>query len=134
MDYGPQPYIVDIEHATMQNNTFRTVLWTGPYLQVTVMCILPGEDVGLERHPHTDQFLRIESGQGLVQMGKSREHMNIRQPAFENYAVIVPAGTWHNITNIGNEPLMLYSIYAPPNHLHGTVHQTKAIAEREEGH
>ena len=79
-------------------------------------------------HPDVDQFLRIESGQGFVQMGESRERLTFRQPVYDDFAVIVPAGTWHNITNLGNKPLKLYSIYAPPNHPLGTVQWTKAEA------
>jgi len=94
------------------------------------MTIRPGEDIGLEIHPDTDQFLRIEEGQGIVQMGPSKRNLTFRQPVFADTAVFVPAGTWHNITNIGSGPLKLYSIYAPPHHRHGTVHPTKAIAEQ----
>lgn len=133
-DYGPQPYVVNINAATMQNHNFRTALWTGRNMQLTVMLIPPGESIGLEVHPHTDQFLRLEGGQGLVQMGPDRNHLPFRQMAFEDSAIFVPAGTWHNLTNVGHEPIRLYTIYAPPEHKHGTVHHTKAIAEMEEGH
>jgi len=97
------------------------------------MCIPPGEDIGLEVHPDTDQFIRIEEGQGMVQMGPSRRNLDFRQPVFKDFAVFVPAGTWHNITNIGRTPMRVYTIYAPPHHPHGTVHATKAIAEQMEG-
>ena len=133
-DHGPNPYVVDIEKATLQNENFRTALWTGTHLQATLMKIEPGEDVGLESHPHVDQFLRIEEGQALVMMGDSANNLNFRQPAFNNFAIFVPAGTWHNIINVGRGPLKLYSIYAPPNHPKGTVHRTKAIAEKMESH
>ena len=128
-DHGRRPYVVDIERATLGNNNFRTTLWTGQYLQLTLMTIPPGGEIGLEIHPDTDQFLRIEQGQGIVQMGRDRRNLNFRQTVFDNFAVFVPAGTWHNITNIGNRPLKLYSIYAPPHHPPGTVHATKAIAD-----
>jgi len=133
-DHGGQPYVVNINAATMQNQNFRTTLWTGNNLQCTLMTILPGESVGLEVHPHTDQFLRVEGGQGLVQMGPSKNNLSFRQTAFEDSAIFVPAGAWHNLTNIGHTPIKLYSIYAPPQHPFGTVHPTKAIAELEEGH
>ena len=133
MDHGPWPFVVDIQKATMHNDTYRTALWTGQHLQLTVMSIPPGGDIGLEVHPDTDQFLRIEAGQGLVQMGRTQEQLYLHQPVFEDSAIFVPAGTWHNVTNTGREPLKLYSIYAPPHHRHGAVHATKAIAEREEG-
>lgn len=128
-DFGPIPFVVDIEKATVHNDTFRTALWTGNHLQLTLMSIPVGEDIGLEIHPNVDQFLRVESGQGLVQMGDSQDNLFFRQPVFENSAIFVPAGTWHNVTNTGREPLKLYVIYAPPNHPWGTVHQTKEIAE-----
>jgi len=133
-DFGPNPFVVDIVKATINNDTYRTALWTGKYLQLTMMSIPVGGDIGLEVHPNVDQFLRIEEGQGLTQMGNSRENLYLQQPVFDDFAIFVPAGTWHNIINTGNKPLKLYSIYAPPNHPYGTIHQTKAIAELEEGH
>ena len=131
-DFGPNPFVVDINKATLYNNTFRTALWTGNHLQLTLMSIPVGEDIGLEMHPNVDQFLRIEEGQGLVQMGDSRDRMYFRQPAFDDFAIFIPAGTWHNLTNTGNRPIKLYSIYASPNHPWGTIHQTKTIAEAAE--
>ena len=131
-DFGPDPFVVDIRKATLHNNTFRTALWTGVHLQLTVMSIPVGEDIGLEAHPDHDQLLRIEEGQGLVQMGDSKTYLHIRQPVFDGCAIFVPAGKWHNITNTGNTPLKLNSVYAPPDHPWGTVHQTKAIAEAAE--
>ena len=133
-DFGPRPFVVDIEKATLANNTFRTALWSGSHMQLTIMSIAPGEDIGLEMHPNVDQFLRIEHGNGVTAMGLTEDNLAYVQPVFENSAVFVPAGTWHNIINTGHEPLKLYSIYAPPNHAPGTVHDTKEIAEKEEGH
>jgi len=133
-DFGPNPLVVDIAKATLNNNTFRTALWTGSHLQLTLMSIPVGESIGLEMHPNVDQFLRIEDGQGLVQMGDSKDYLYLSQPVYDDFAVFVPAGKWHNMTNTGNKPLKLYSIYAPPNHPRGTIHQTKAIAEAEENH
>ena len=129
IDHGRQPYVVDINRATISNNNYRTTLWTGRHLQLTLMTIPPGGDIGLEVHPGTDQFLRIEQGQGIVQMGRDRNRLNFRQTVFNDFAIFVPAGTWHNLTNIGNTPLRLYSIYAPPHHPPGTIHATKAIAD-----
>lgn len=128
-DYGPNPLVIDIEEATDTNNNFRTALWTGNHLQVTVMSIPVGESIGLEMHPETDQFIRIEQGIGFVQMGDERTNLTFERRAFDNFAVIIPAGKWHNITNIGSVPLKVYSIYAPPNHPKGTVHKTKKDAE-----
>ena len=125
MDYGPDPFVVNISEATKQNTTFRTALWTGCHLQLTLMSINVGEDIGLEIHPDLDQFIRIEQGQGLVQMGANRNNLDFQRYVCDDFAFIIPAGTWHNLINTGNIPLKLYSIYAPPQHLHGTVHQTK---------
>ena len=127
-DYGSEPFVVNINEATKQNNTYRTALWTGTHLQVTLMSINVGEDIGLEIHPNVDQFLRIEQGQGIVQMGKSKDNLNFKRNAYDDFAIMIPAGTWHNVINTGNIPLKLYSIYAPPNHSFGTVHVTKADA------
>lgn len=133
-DYGDNPFVVDIKKATLHNNTFRSALWTGNHLQLTLMAIPVGEDIGLEVHPNVDQFLRVEEGQGLVQMGNSKDNLYFQQPAYDDFAIFIPAGTWHNVTNTGNKPLKLYSIYAPPNHPWGTIHQTKAEAEAAENH
>jgi mannose-6-phosphate isomerase-like protein (cupin superfamily) len=127
-DYGAQPFVVNIDEAAKQNNTFRTALWTGKHLQVTLMSIDVGEDIGLEVHPHVDQFLRIEEGQGLVKMGDTKDHLDFEEWVGDDYAIVVPAGKWHNMINTGSRPLKLYSIYAPPEHPFGTVHETKADA------
>ncbi|WP_083413112.1 cupin domain-containing protein [Bacillus massilinigeriensis] len=127
-DFGPNPFVIDINEASKRNSTFRTALWTGRHLQVTLMSLNPGEDIGLERHPNLDQFLRIEQGRGIVRMGKSRRNLNFQRNVQDDSAIIIPAGTWHNLINTGNVPLKLYSIYAPPNHPFGTVHRTKAEA------
>ena len=107
-DFGPSPFIVDINKATLHNDNFRTALWTGNHLQLTLMSILPGEDIGLEMHPNVDQFLRIESGRGLTQMGDRKDHLYLQQPVYEDCAVFIPAGTWHNMINTGDQPLKLY--------------------------
>ncbi len=134
-DYGSKPYVVNIEDAAKQNSTFRTALWTGDHLQVTLMSINVGEDIGLEIHPAVDQFLRIEEGQGIVQMGDTQDNLTFVERVFDDYAIMVPAGKWHNLTNTGNKPLKLYTIYAPPEHPFDTVHQTKAEAMAvEENH
>ena len=127
-DYGKNPFVVNIDEATKQNSTFRTALWTGEHLQVTVMSINVGENIGLEVHPKVDQFLSIEDGQGLVQIGDTKDHLNFAQRVQDGFAIMIPAGKWHNLTNTGNKPLKLYTIYAPPEHPFGTVHKTKADA------
>jgi mannose-6-phosphate isomerase-like protein (cupin superfamily) len=128
-DYGPAPFVADIEKLTVNNRTFRTALWTGHHMQLTLMSIPPREEIGLEIHRQEDQFFRIEEGQCLVMMGNSPSNLTFRQPASDNFAIFVPAGTWHNIINIGAGPLKLYSIYAPPHHPRGTVHATKEVSE-----
>lgn len=136
-DYGPEPFVIDINEATKQNNTFRTALWTGKHLQLTLMSIEVGEEIGLEIHPELDQFLRIEEGQGLVKMGDRKDRLDFQERVYDDFSIIIPAGKWHNLINTGNIPLKLYSIYAPPQHPKGTVHETKAIAEaaeEEHGH
>ena len=135
IDYGPKPIAFDIEQLTKQNDCFRTALWTGEHLQLTLMSINVGEDIGLEVHPNTDQFIRIEEGQGLVIMGDNQNRPNFQANVKEDFAIIIPAGKWHNVINTGRKPLKLYSIYAPPQHPFGTVHATKAIAQAaEESH
>lgn len=127
-DHGPNPYVMNIEELTVQNDNFRTASWTGKYMQMTLMAIQPGDDIGLEVHEDHDQFLRIEQGTAKVEMGPSQTDMQTWD-ASDDFAIFVPAGVWHNVTNTGNEPLKLYSIYSPPEHAHGTVHATKADAE-----
>jgi mannose-6-phosphate isomerase-like protein (cupin superfamily) len=131
-DYGSQPFVVNIEEATKQNNTFRTALWTGEHLQLTLMSIKVGEEIGLENHPNLDQFIRIEEGQGLVKMGDRKDRLDFQEKVYDDFAFIIPAGKWHNLINTGRKPLKLYSIYAPPQHPKGTVHKTKAEAEAAE--
>ena len=104
-------FVANIEDVTKQNNNFRTVLWTGNHLQLTVMCIPVRGDIGLEMHPNLDQFIRIEQGQGLVRMGNRRAFFEFQEKVCAGYAFIIPAGKWHNLINIGDEPIKLYSIF-----------------------
>ncbi|MGI6669739.1 MAG: cupin domain-containing protein [Acetivibrionales bacterium] len=127
-DYGPEPFAVDIEEAAKHNNNFRLALWTGKHLQITLMSINVGEDIGLEIHPNLDQFIRIEEGRGIIMMGDSRDRLDFRANVRDDYAFVIPAGKWHNLVNTGSRPLKLYSIYAPPQHPHGTVHKTREEA------
>ncbi|CAH2214816.1 putative enzyme; cupin family [Tepidibacter aestuarii] len=131
-DYGPEPFVVNINEATKQNDTYRTALWTGENLQVTLMSIDVDDDIGLEVHPTVDQFIRIEEGKGLVQMGDTKDKLDYQEKVYDDFAIMIPAGKWHNVINTGNKPLKLYAIYAPPEHPHGTVHETKADAETAE--
>lgn len=127
-DYGPRPFVINIEEAANQNNNYRTTLWTGNNLQLTLMSIKVGGDIGLEVHPNLDQFIRIEEGDGIVLMGKSPNELNFVQKVSDDYIIIIPAGTYHNLINTGDEPIKLYSIYAPPQHPFGIIHKTKEEA------
>lgn len=120
-DYGPNPIVVDINKITMENSAYRTALWTAKKVQVTLMCIKPGECVGLECHEDVDQILVLVSGKGFVQMGKRKDKLEFEKRVSDGYAVIVPMGTWHNLTNVGNSAMKLFSIYAPAEHKFGTV-------------
>lgn len=131
-DHGPNPYTFQVERAAEQNRNFRTAVWTGCHLQMTLMCIPPCGEIGLEMHPDMDQFLRIEKGCAQVWMGKYKNQLNFQQNLCRGDGVFAPAGTWHNMRNIGRNDLKVSSIYTPPNHPWGTVHYTKEDAEREE--
>lgn len=118
-DYGAEPTVLNIDSYTLTNENFRTTLWTGGNLQLTVMAIPVGGEVGLEQHHGIDQFLRIEQGKARVLMGDSRDRLDFVREASADFAILVPAGKWHNILNTGQEPLKLYSVYAPAEHPHG---------------
>lgn len=131
-DYGFEPFVFNINHATNMNENFRTTLWTGRDMQLTLMSIPTRGDIGAEMHPDVDQFIRVESGRAKVYMGSCRNNLQEQGYVDGNYAILIPAGTWHNIVNVGNHPLKLYSLYAPPQHPFGTVHHTKEDAEHDE--
>lgn len=132
-DYGPCPFVVNIEEATTQNDYYRIALWTGEHLQLTLMSINVRDDIGLEIHPELDQFIRIEEGRGIVKMGDRKEQLDFEAKVYDDYAIFIPAGKWHNLINTGRRPLKLYAIYAPPEHPRGTVHETKEDAEEHHG-
>lgn len=134
IDYGPDPFVVNIDMVTKRNQYFRRVLWTGSHLQMTVMSINVGEEIGIEMHSNLDQFIRVEDGCGLVKIGNSKDEFTLQRNVDSNYGIFIPAGTWHNLINIGKRPLKVYSIYAPPAHPYGTVHETKAIADAAHEH
>ncbi|MEM2956545.1 MAG: cupin domain-containing protein [Candidatus Pacearchaeota archaeon] len=122
-------YFTHIEKETLKNNYFRKVLFTGKHEQLVVMCINPGEEIGNEVHKNVDQFFRIEKGKVkfIFDNGKSKI------VAKDGDAVIVPAGTWHNVINDSRtKKVKIYTIYSPPNHPKGTIHKTKADAEKAE--
>lgn len=130
-DHGPNPYVVNIEELTLENNNFRTAAWTGSQMQMTLMAIQPGDNIGLEVHDDHDQFLRIEQGLATVLMGDTEDQLE-SWDAEDDFAIFVPAGKWHDVVNTGDQPLKLYSIYAPAEHAHGTVHATKEEADAAE--
>jgi mannose-6-phosphate isomerase-like protein (cupin superfamily) len=131
-DIGPKPQTFDIESETKHNRNYRSVAWSGRYLQVTLMSIPPGKDIGLEVHGDTDQFLRLDAGRGKVQMGPAKDRLTYEKEVSDGWCVLVPAGSWHNITNTGDEPMQLYAIYAPAHHKPGKVHKTAAEGEADQ--
>ena len=121
-------YAGSIEKQTEKNNYFRKVLFTGKHAQLVVMCLKPGEEIGNEVHPHVDQFFRIEKGRARFVFNGRERYL-----AEDGDAVIVPAGTYHNVMNASKTAkLKLYTVYSPPNHPLGTVHKTKSAAEKAE--
>lgn len=127
-DYGGEPFVINIHEAAKQNDTFRTAIWTGEDMQLTLMSLNVGEDIGLEVHPEVEQFIRVEQGRGIVQMGPAPNQLNFVREINDDTVMIIPAGMWHNVINTGRSPLKLYTIYAPPEHPFGTVHKTKKEA------
>ena len=124
--------LINIHSAVCNNSFFRKEIWTGENLQITVMSIPPGGEIGLELHSHLDQFIRIEHGIASVYTGKTKQTVKFVGCANPDYAVVIPAGTWHNLINEQSTPLKVYSIYAPPQHPVGTVHKTKFEADLAE--
>lgn len=131
-DNGPRPNAFNIEAETRANTNYRTVAWTGKYLQVTLMSIPAGESIGLEVHPETDQFLRLDAGKGRCVMGPAEDDLTFEQEVTDGWSIQVPAGMWHDVINTGDEPLQIYAIYAPVHHAAGVVHETADDSERAE--
>jgi mannose-6-phosphate isomerase-like protein (cupin superfamily) len=130
LDHGKKPWVVNIDKLTVNNTNYRTTKWTGKNLQMTVMSIKVGGEVGLEKHDTVDQFIRVEKGTARVVMGRSRKKMTFNKKVSADWAIFIPQGFWHNIINTGNEPLKIYVLYAPPQHPKGTVHKTFSEALR----
>ena len=130
-DKGPNPYVLDIEQATLDNEAFRDTLWTGPNMQLTVMTIPAGGEIGAEIHGDHDQFLRLEEGELRAKIGPSEDDLEIDQVISADWAAFVPAGKWHNFVNESDTPAKLYSIYAPAEHKPGTRHETKEDADND---
>lgn len=123
-------YFGPIEDETIGNKFFRRVLYTGEHLQLVVMCLQPGEEIGNEVHAAVDQFFRVEEGQARFVLNGSEEHV-----ICAGEAAVIPAGTYHNVINASDrEPVHLYTIYTPPNHPDGTIHKDKAAATLAEEH
>jgi mannose-6-phosphate isomerase-like protein (cupin superfamily) len=125
-------WVGDIEDATLTNDTFRTVLFTGEHMQLTVMRLRAGEEIGLEMHDDLDQFIRVEQGSARITMGPAKDEVAETHDVEDDWAAIIPGGTWHNVINTGGGDLRLYSLYTPPEHPDGTVHETKAEADAAE--
>jgi mannose-6-phosphate isomerase-like protein (cupin superfamily) len=125
-------WLDDITRLTTDNANFRTVVYTGEHTQLTLMRLGPGEEIGWERHPHLDQFLRLERGRARVEFGRTEDAVDETHEVEDDWAFIVPAGIWHNVVNIGADDVKLYSLYSPPEHPDGTVHRTKADADADE--
>jgi len=121
-------YIDNIEKATKRNEDFRRVLYTGANLQLVLMTLQPGEEIGEETHEDRDQFFRIEDGEGEIVID------GVRHKVEDDFAIVVPAGARHNLINTGREPLKLYTLYGPPEHRDGIVHHTKAEANAAHEH
>ena len=131
-DIGPKPDVFDLETAPRENPEYRRVAWSGRFLQLTLMSIGAGQSIGLEMHPDTDQFLRVDAGRGRLQTGPAKETMTAHQDVGDGWCMLVPAGTWHDVVNTGDTPLRLYAIYAPVHHAAGRVHATAEDAMRDE--
>ncbi|HEX5902534.1 MAG TPA: cupin domain-containing protein [Actinomycetota bacterium] len=125
-------WVGDIERSTLENGTFRTVMFTGEHTQLTLMRLRVGEDIGREAHPSTDQFIRIEQGRARVEFGTAEDRIDATYDVEEDWAIVIPAGVWHNLINTGTGDLRLYSLYSPPEHPPGTIHRTKDEAHAGE--
>jgi mannose-6-phosphate isomerase-like protein (cupin superfamily) len=125
-------WLDDINALTLGNSNFRTVVFTGEHTQLTLMRLRPHEEIGWESHQDRDQFLRLEQGRARVEFGRTERAVDERHEVGDDWAFIVPAGVWHNVVNIGDGDVMLYSLYSPPEHPRGTVHRTKAEADAAE--
>jgi mannose-6-phosphate isomerase-like protein (cupin superfamily) len=120
------PYCENIEKLTLENDYFRQVLYTAEHCQIVLMSLLPGEDIGAEVHHHVDQFFRFEAGEGKAIIDGTEF------PLKDGTALLVPAGSEHNIINTSDKPMKLYTVYAPANHIDGRIHETKADAVKDD--
>ena len=127
-----KPSVINIRNEVLCNTNFRKEIWTGKHLQVTVMNIPVGGEIGLEMHDSLDQFIKVESGCANLYFGNCKQSVKFAGKITQDCAVLVPAGTWHNIINACAYPLKVYSIYAPPQHPVGTIHKTKLDSDLTE--
>lgn len=113
-DFGGKPFIVDMHKASIHNEHFRSTFWTGKKMQLSLMNIQPGLDLGLGMNPVEEDFFLVESGHGVIHLGEHSDVLPINQPIYPDSAIFVPAGTWRNIINTGTEPLKLYNMSSAP--------------------
>jgi mannose-6-phosphate isomerase-like protein (cupin superfamily) len=125
-------WVENIEELTLRNENFREVVFTGEHTQVVLMTLTPGEEIGWEVHSDTDQFFRLEQGKARIDLGTGEDAVDETHEAEDAWAFVVPAGTWHNVTNVGTTAVKLYTLYSPPHHPAGTIHETKAEADAAE--
>lgn len=128
-DLGGSFFVVNMSLAANRNRNFRTAIWTGDHMQCTLMSIAKGEEIGVEIHPNTDQYIRVENGRGIVSVGRTRDKLENSQVISVGDAVFIPAGIWHNIENTGHQPLKLSSVYAPPHHPKCTLQSVREESE-----
>ena len=131
-DLGGKPCLIDIHNEALSNENFRKAIWTGEYLQVTVMSIPVGGEIGLEIHDNLEQFIKIERGCADVYMGECKQNVKFVGKINSDYAILIPPKTWHNVINACPFPLKVYSVYAPPKHPFETIHKTKLDADLSE--
>ncbi len=122
-------WVKNIEKAALENKNFRKVVFTGKYAQVVLMRLVAGEEIGWEVHPAIDQFFRVEKGKVRLDLGAGKDKVDETHSARIGDGFVIPAGTYHNVTNIGKKSAKFYTIYSPPNHPAGTVRKTKAEAD-----
>jgi mannose-6-phosphate isomerase-like protein (cupin superfamily) len=133
-DRGGEPWALNIEEATLQNEDYRVANWTGEFMQLVFMTLQPGEIIDLEKHEGHDQFIRIEKGEAFVQMGLSEDNFTFEKKVSDDWAIMIPAGYWHRVENIGDGTLQLYTLYGPPEHPKGTVSSTYKEAKESHDH
>lgn len=131
-DMGRKPWVLDIEETTINNQFYREAQWTGDFMQMVLMSLKPGEVIDLELHENIDQFIRIEQGEARVRMGETEENLLFDETVSDDWAIFIPAGYWHELRNIGDTDLKIYTIYTPSEHPSGIRHETYEEAESHE--